>query len=207
MVMRKTPYMRLRYPWTDDVVAAADVQSMANDIDAALVQTATLGSTFSKFASVAVGRNALQSIPKATLTAISFDTVALNNGANSPLANGAWFNPAAPTRLTAISPCVVLATAFCGLNVTALGTSSCLEVTVTRNGGVGSPDIQGTKWNPISTFAGQTWACAATMWKLAAAEFLEMKVFWTGTPAGPFVTDTGIPPSLSLTMIALPTVP
>jgi branched-subunit amino acid transport protein len=199
--MRKTAYQRMRYPWTDDVVSVADMQSMANDIDA------SLGSSFSKFGSVAVVRAALQSIPKATLTAISFDTVQLNNGGNSPLANGAWFNAAQPTRLTAISPCVVLATAFCGLNVTALGTSSCLEVTVTRNGGSGSPDIQGTKWNPISTYSGQTWANAITMWKLNAAEYLEMKVFWTGTPAGPFVTDTAIPPTLSLAMVALPAVP
>src|SRR5689334_488994 len=99
MTMRKTPYMRLRYPWASDVASAADVQSMAQDIDQALVQTATMAANFSRFSSVAVQRAAVQSIPKATVTAITFDTVALNNGANSPLANGSWYSSGSPTRL------------------------------------------------------------------------------------------------------------
>jgi hypothetical protein len=31
-------------------------------------------------------------------------------------------------------------------------------------------------------------------------------MFWTGTPAGPFNTDTVSPPTLSLMMVALPAV-
>jgi hypothetical protein len=207
MTMRKTPYARLRYPWTSDVVSAADVQTMAQDIDQALVQTATLAASFSRFASVVVQRSAAQSIPKSTLTAISFDTAALNNGANSPLSNGAWFNAATPTRLTAPVACVVLACGYGGINFsTALGVNGALEVAVTLNGAVGSPGVQGTKFSPLSTMTGQQWTSAMTMWKLAVGDFLELKMFWTGTPAGPFQTDAGIPPSLSLMMVALPTV-
>jgi hypothetical protein len=206
--MRKTPYLRLRYPWTDDVVSAADVQSMAQDIDQALVSTANMAANFSRFASVAVQRSAAQSVAKGTLTAISFDTVALNNGANSPIANGAWFSSGAPTRLTAPTACVVLACGYGGINLgSALGTSGAVQVTVALNGATGSPGIQGTKWGPISTVTGQQWASAITMWKLVAGDFLELKMYWTGTPAGPFNTDTVIPPSLSLMMVALPTVP
>ncbi len=130
MTMRKTPYLRLRYPWTDDVVSAPDVQSMAQDIDQALVETAVLGSNFSRFASAAVRRNAAQSITKGALTAISFDTVLLNNGANSPLSNGSWFSNSNPTRLTAPTACVVLATGYGGMNLgSALGANGAVQIT------------------------------------------------------------------------------
>lgn len=208
MTMRKTPNLRLRYPWTDDAVSAADVQSMANDIDATLVQTATLASSFSRFASVGVSRSTAQSIVKNTITAITFDTVAINNGANSPLSNGAWFSLAAPTRLTAPTACVVLAVGFGGISIgTALGVNGAIEATVALNGASAAPNIQGSKYGPVSTVTGQQWATAVTMWKLAAGDFLEMKMFWTGTPVGPFNTDTAISPSLSLMMVGLPTVP
>lgn len=208
MTMRKTPYARIRYPWTSDVVNAADVQAMAADIDAALVQTATLAANFSQFSSVAVKRNAAQSIAKATFTAISFDSVQLDNGTDSPLANGAWFAAGSPTRLTAPTACIVVAPGFAGINFgTALGTSGILQVAVTLNGAVGSPGVQGNKWAPISSATGQQWTSAMTMWKLVAGDYLELKVYWTGTPAGPFSTDTVIPPQLCLMMIGLPTVP
>lgn len=209
MTMRKTPYERLRYPWTDDTVSAGDIQAMGSDIDQALVSTANLASQFSKFGSVIVKRTAAQSITKATLTAISFDaTPALNNGANSPLANGSWFSAAAPTRLTAPSPCIVLAVGNLGYNFsTALGTSGILQVTIALNGATSQPGVQGTKYNPFSSLVGQQWASAMSMWKLAAGDFLELKTFWTGTPAGPFSTDTSAPPVLSLMMVGLPTVP
>jgi hypothetical protein len=204
---RKTPYLRLHYPWASDVVAAADVQAMAQDIDQALVSTASLGANFSRFASVSVLRAATQSIAKATLTAISFDTVLSNNGADSPLANGSWFNNANPTRLTAPVPCVVLALGYGGINIgTALGVNGAVQVTVALNGATGSPGIQGTKWGPISTTTGPNAdASAITMWKLAAGDFLELKLYWTGTPAGPFNTDGD--EILSLMMVALPSVP
>lgn len=206
--MRKTPYLRLRYPWADDVVSALNVGDMASDIDAALVRTAQMSTDFSRFASVAVSRSTAQSIAKGTQVAISFDTVAVNNGANSPLSNGAWFNLASPTRLTAPSPCVVLATGMCGLNLgSALGTAGIIQATVALNGATGAPGVQGSKYSPISTVTGQQWVSALSMWKLAAGDFLELKAFWTGTPAGPFNTDPNIPPTLSLMMVALPTVP
>lgn len=208
MVMRKTPNLRLRYPWASDVVNAADVQAMAGDIDQALVQTATLASTYSQFSSAIVRRNAALSVVKATLTTVTFDSVVLNNGANSPLTNGAWYNAASPTRLTAPVSCVVLASAQAGMNFsTALGTSGALQVTVTLNGASVAPGVQGSKWAPISSATGQQWTSALTMWKLAAGDYLELKLYWTGTPAGPFNTDTVIPPSLSLMMVALPSVP
>lgn len=208
MVMRKTPYLRLRYPWTDDVVSAADVQAMASDIDAALVQTATMASAFSRFASVAVQRTTAQSIVLNTLTAISFNSVGLDNGSDSPLANGSWFNAATPTRLTAPSPCIVLASGFGGINLgSALGTAGCIQLTIALNGASGVPGVQGSKWGPISSVSGQQWVSALSMWKLAAGDFLELKIFWKGTPAGPFNTDTVFPPTLSLMMVALPTVP
>lgn len=205
--MRKTPYLRLRYPWASDVVSAADVQSMAQDIDQALVQTATLGANFSRFSSVVVQRAAVQSITKATVTAISFDTVVLNNGANSPLANGSWYSAGTPTRLTAPVPAVVLACGFGGMNLgSALGTNGTVEVLVALNGATAAPNVQGTKWAPLSAATGQQYASAISMWKLAAGDFLELKMYWTGTPAGPFNTDNAIPPSLSLMMVALPSV-
>lgn len=206
--MRKTPYLRLRYPWTDDVVSVADVQSSASDIDQALVQTASLAANFSRFSSVVVRRAAVLSVVKNTLTAVSMDTLSLDNGTDSPLANGAWFSAGSPTRLTAPVSCVVLASATAGLVFgTALGVSGTLQVTVALNGATAAPGVQGTKYNPISSATGQQWASALSMWKLAAGDFLELKVFWTGTPVGPVNTDTVIPPTLSLMMVALPAVP
>lgn len=208
MVMRKTPNMRLRYPWTDDVVNAGDLQSMANDIDAALVQTATLAADSSRFATVSVQRLAAQSIAKGALTAITFDTVVHNNGANSPLANGAWFNIAAPTRLTAPTSCVALATGTGGFNLgAALGTAGCIQVTVALNGAAVLPNLQGGKHSPLAVDTGQRWTSGIGMWRMSAGDFLELKMFWTGTPAGPFNTDTVRPPTLSLMMVALPIVP
>lgn len=210
MTMRKTPFARLRYPWTSDVVNAVDVQSMASDIDQALVQTANLAATFSRFSSVIVQRKSTaQSITKSTLTAISMDTTVMDNGIDSPVANGPWFNASNPTRLTAPSACVVLATATMGMNFSsALGTSGVLQVTIALNGATSQPGVQGTKYSPLSTTTGQQWASALSMWKLNAGDFLELKTFWTGSPAGPFSTDiAGYPATLALTMVGLPTVP
>ena len=205
MVMRKTPYERIRYPWASDVVSAADVQSMANDVDQALVTTASLASDFSRFASVTAYRAAVQSIAKASLTTITFDTVPLNNGANSPLANSPWWSNANPTRLTAPVACMVIASAIGGINAgSALGANGCVQVTVGLNGTTAWQ--QGSKLNPISSVAGQHWASALTGWKLNAGDYLELKMFWTGTPAGPFNTDNVVPPMLSLMMMSLPSV-
>lgn len=210
MTARKTPFQRIRYPWATDVVSVSDVQAMGSDIDQALVQTANMAATFSKFSSVIVRRKAsVQSLTKGTLTAISMDTTAvLDNGANSPVANGAWFNSANPTRLTAPSACVVLASAMGGINFTSVpGTAGCVQITVALNGATGAPGVQGTKYSPYSTITGQIWTSALTLWKLNAGDFLELKMFWTGTPAGPLNTDTTLPPTLSLMMVGLPVVP
>lgn len=202
--MRKTPYERLRYPWASDVVSAADVQSMASDIDQAMVTTAKMASDFSRFASVVVRRNAAQSITKATLTTISFDAVTLNNGSDSPLSNANWWAAGSPTRLTAPVACIALVSGFGSINLgSALGANGAFEVIVTLNGGANS---QGTKYNPVSTNAGQQWASGLSMWKLAAGDFLELRELWTGTPAGPFNTDTVVPPQLSLMMVGLTSV-
>jgi hypothetical protein len=206
--MRHTPFRRIRYPWTADVVDAADVQSMGADIDQAMVQTATLANNFTRMSSVIVRRSAAQSITKGALTAISWDTVQLDNGTDSPVANGAWWSAGAPTRLTAPSACVVLAAATAGVNQGApWGAAAALQVTVTLNGAAGSPGVQGSKYNPPSTMSGQTVAGVTTMWKLAAGDYLELKLFWTGTPAGPINTDTTFWPQLAVSMIALPSVP
>jgi hypothetical protein len=208
MTMRKTSFLRLRYPWASDTVAVADVQATAQDIDQAIVQTAGLAANYSRFGSVVVQRAAAQSIAKGTLTAISFDTVGFNNGANSPLANGSWYSASNPTRLTAPSACVVLAAALGGINFTsALTAAGCLQVTVALNGATAAPGVQGTKYGPILTATGQQWTNALTMWKLAAGDYLELKMYWTGSPAGPFNTDTVVLPTLSLMMLALPAVP
>ena len=209
MTMRQTPFQRIRYPWASDVVNATDVQTMGSDIDQALVQTASMASSFTRFASVIVSRTLTgQSLTKGALTAISFDTVALDNGRNSPLSNGAWFNAASPTRLTAPSPCVVLAMGFGGLNATgAWGSPAALQITIALNGAATVPGVQGTKYSPVSTTSGQISTSMMSMWKLAAGDFLELKFFWTGTPAGPFLTDTTFDPTLALAMVALPSVP
>lgn len=204
--MRKTPFERIRYPFASDVVNVGDVQSMAQDIDMALVQTAGLASNFSRFATATVQRAAAQSITKATLTAITFDTVRVDNGGNSALANGAWYNAAAPTRLTAPVPCVVLASGFGSIQLgSSLGSSGVFEVAISRNGG--GTDPQGNKYGPISTDTGFQSVSALSLWKLAAGDYLELKLYWTGSPAGPFSTDTTNLPTLSVMMVALPTVP
>lgn len=203
--MRKTPYARLRYPWASDTVNVADVQSMANDIDQGIVGTQKLAAEYSLMGSVVARRNAAQSLTKATLTAISFDTITLNNGANSPLANGAWWAAGNPTRLTAPVPCIVFASGYGGVNLgSALGVNGIIEVAVGINGGTAW--MQGTKHSPISTVTGQVWASGFSVWPLNAGDYLELKMYWTGTPAGPFNTDTVIPPQLSLSMIALKSV-
>lgn len=206
MVMRKTPYVRIRYPWTTDPVSVLDVQAMAGDIDAGLVATAKMGSDFSKFASFTAVRNAAQSITKGALTAISLDTIRVNNGANSPLANAPWWVAGQPTRLTAPVGCIVLVQATAGYNIaSAFGTQGVIQTTVGLNGG--GAWLQGTKFNPVSTYTGQVWASCLSMWKLNTGDYLELKTYWSGTPAGPINTDTGQPPQISLAMVALTSVP
>jgi len=205
--MRKTPFLRIRYPWASDVVNAADVQSMAQDVDQALVQTFNLATNYSRMSSVIVQRAAAQSITKATLTAISFDNLVIDNGTDAPYANGAWWNSSNPTRLTAPAPCVVLASAMLSLQVTAaLGTSGAIQCTVTKNGASSGTDLQGSKWNPISTDVNYQGVSALTMWKLNTGDYLELKAYWTGSPAGPFSTDTFDKTVLSLAVVALPSV-
>lgn len=210
MTMRQTPFQRIRYPWASDVVSAADVQSMGSDIDQALVQTAMLAANFPKFSSVVAKRSgSTQSIAKGTLTAISFDSVQYDNGANSPLAGQPWWNAGNPTRLTAPQPCVVLAIGNAMINFTSNpGTPAVVQGTVSINGGSGSPNVQGGKYPPVNNVPGQTWIPSImSMWKMNTGDYLEWKVYWTGTPAGPFNTDTGFPPVMSLAMVALPSVP
>lgn len=208
MTMRRTPFQRLRYPWASDTVNVGDVQSMANDIDQALVQTASLGSMFSKMSSVIVQRTAAQSIAKTTNTAISFDTLVLDNGTDSPTTNGAWFNATVPTRLTAPMACVVLASGMFSLQLTsAFGTSGCLQAAIALNGVSSGANLQGAKWGPISTDTGYQAVSALSMWKLNAGDYLELKAFWTGTPAGPLSTSANFDvPTLSVAVVALPTV-
>jgi hypothetical protein len=207
MTMRQTPFQRIRYPWASDVVNAADVDSMGADIDQALVNTANLANDFSKYSTVVAKRVAAQSITKNTLTALTFDSV-IDNGANSPVANGAWWSASNPTRLTAPVSCVVMAIATGGVNATsAFGTPAALQVTVALNGASGLPGVQGSKYGPFSTQTGQVWGSAMTVWSLTKGDYLEFKIYWVGTPAGPFNTDTALPPTLSLAMVALPAVP
>jgi len=207
MTMRKTPYARLRYPWASDTVSAADVESMGADIDQALVQTAGLASNFSRTASVVVQRAAAQSLTKGVLTTISFDSLKLDNGANSPFANAAWYNAASPTRLTAPTSCVVLCHAMGGVNFTAAaGSSNCVQCTVALNGATGQPNVQGSKYAALSTQTGSQFANCMSMWKLSAGDYLELKLYWTGSPAGPLNTDTSFPPSMALSMVAVPAV-
>lgn len=210
MTMRKTPFLRLRYPWASDVVNVADMQAMANDVDSALVQTAAMASGFSQMSSVIVQRAAAQSITKATLTTIVFDTLGLDNGTDSPNANGAWWSSSVnPSRLTAPSACVVLAVGNAALTSgSAMGASAAVQTTVTKNGASSGNDMQGSKYGPLSTDSGYQSSPAITMWKLNAGDYLELKVFWTGAIAGPINTNTGsLVPTLSLMMVALPTVP
>lgn len=204
MTMRRTPFERIRYPWTDDTVSPTDIQAMASDIDATLVRTARVGAEFSKMGSVVAKRAAAQSITKATLTAVSFDSAPLNNGANSPLSNGVWWKASAPTRLTAPQPCLVLASGAAGINYgAAVGTSAVLQVSIRMTGA----NQQGNKFSPISTVAGQQWTSCLSMWKMATGDYLELMVYWVATGAGPYNTDTVIPPQLSLTMVGLTSVP
>jgi hypothetical protein len=208
MTMRRTPYEKIRYPWTSDVAAATDLQAMAADIDQSLVQTASLAANFAKFSSVTAQRTTTLSINKATLTTLTFTGVLLDNGTDSPLAGGAWWDAAAPTRLTAPVPCVVLASAFAGMNFTAVqGTSGSMEVAVSVNGGTAAPNIQGTRYAIISGATGQHWASALTMWKLNKGDYLELRIWWTGSGAGPYNSDNVLPPQLSIMQVALPTVP
>lgn len=210
MVMRRTPFQRIRYPWTADVANAADLQIMGADIDQSLVQTATLAANFTRLSTVAVRRAAAQSIAKSTLTAITFDTVLADNGVNSPLANGPWWAAGAPTRLTAPSPCIVIATAYGGFTTAgaAWGSPAAVQMSICLNGAVAvGSGMQSTKWAPISTATGQTPLSAISMWKLVAGDFLELRMHWVGTPAGPFNTDTFHMPQLALMMVGLPSVP
>jgi len=208
MGMRLTPFQRIRYPWASDVVNPADVQSMGSDIDQAFVQTANLAADFSRFSSVIARRAAVQSVTKATLTTITFDTIFTDNGPNSPLSNGAWWNASAPTRLTAPVACVVLANGVGSINATSpFSTPATLQVTVALNGASAAPGVQSSKYQPLPAQQGQVWNQVLSMWRLSAGDFLELKELWTGSPAGPFNTNTVIPPSISLMMVALPSVP
>lgn len=208
MTMRRTPFEGIRYPWMSDTVNAADVQSMGSDIDQSLVQTANLAADFSRFSTVVVRRAAAQSIIKATLSTISFDTVSRDNGAASPLAAGAWWNASQPTRLTAPAACVVLAVANGGVNATGnFGSPAAIQVMVSLNGATGVPNVQVMKYSPLSTRSGQHWCSVLSMWRMNQGDYLEMRYYWTGTPAGPFNTDTTYPPTLSLMQVALPSVP
>jgi hypothetical protein len=203
--LRRTPYERIRYPLASDVVSVPDVQSMANDIDQAIVTTQKMSTDFSQFGSVVAKRNAALSLTKGALTTVTFDSITLNNGSDSPLANGNWWSASNPTRLTAPVPCVVLASGFGGINLgSALGANGVIEVIAGLNGaGAWS---QGSKFSPISTVTGQVWTSFLSMWPLNAGDYLELKMYWTGSPAGPFNTDTVVPPQLSLSMVALKSV-
>jgi hypothetical protein len=88
------------------------------------------------------------------------------------------------------------------------GSPATLQTTIALNGAASSPGVQGGKYSPLAAASGQMWMPSVlSMWKLVAGDFLELKFFWTGTPAGPFSTDTSFRPSLSLMMVALPSVP
>jgi len=210
MTMRQTPFQRIRYPWTTDTVNVADVQSMGADIDQALVQTATMAANFSRFSSVIAKRSgSAQSVAKGTLTTVSFDSVQYDNGASSATANGLWWNAGNPTRLTAPAPCIVMAVGNAMINFTSSpGTPAVVQGTISINGQNGSPGVQGGKYTPVVNVGGQNWVPSIlSMWKMAAGDYLEWKVYWTGTPTGPFNLDTGFPASLSVAVVALPSVP
>lgn len=205
--MRKTPYMRLRYPFGSDVVNPVDVQTTAADMDQAMVGVANLQFEFPRLASVYAARNnSVLSVAKATVVTIPFDTLIRDTGTGSPASNGAWYSNANPSRMTAPVPCVVLAVGSLELILgSALGANGAIEAIIALNGATTYPGIQETKWNPSSADTGNQTVQLMSMWKLNAGDFLELKVRWTGTPAGPLNVNNLGNTFMQIIMVALPT--
>lgn len=207
MSARLTPYRQFRYPFTSDTIDAVSIQTLAEDIDQALVDDDKLRTDAFRLSSAQVAQSGTPSITKATITAITWNgTTGPNNGANGAFGTSAWWSSTTnPSRLTAPASCLVYATAAATFDPGAsLGANGFFELMITKNGATLQPNIQTAKYQcPIpSPGLGQVPAVIESLWSLVAGDYLEAKVLWSGTPAGPLPLAAFA--NMGVVMIAVP---
>lgn len=206
MTARLTPYRGLRYPFTSDVVSTADVANLAADIDMAIAADDLLRGNAFRLSGARVLLSSGPSITKNTLTVITWNNSTFNNGANGGFGTSNWWSSSTnPSRLTAPTACLVYATAKANLLMTTnLGTNGYFEIDITKNGSTVAPNIQQQKFQPNQTGSGtgEIETSIETVWSLAAGDYLETRVIWNGTPAGPFSLEAG--PVMTVQMVAVP---
>lgn len=192
--MRQTPYRGIRYPYASDVVDPVALQTEAQDIDQALVNDDQLRTEAFRRSSASVYLSGTPSLTKATITTISWTGLApgSQNGANGIPGYANWWSSGSPTRFTAPGACLAYATANVALAATsALGATGFFEVFFGKNGSTSRPNIQSNKTQPLNnTSAWQVSCVTESLWSLVAGDYLEVKVRWSGSPAGPFPIAT-----------------
>lgn len=191
--MRQTPYRGIRYPISGEVVDPAAIQTLAQDVDQALVDDDQLRAEAFRRSSVNVYTTSTTSLAKGVASAISWaNTNGSQNGANGIPGYANWWSAGSPTRLTAPGACLVYAVGTVQLNAgSSLGSGGYFELFFGKNGSGATPNIQLNKTQPLNNTGIWTISCTVqSLWVMAAGDYLELKAQWSGTPAGPFSTST-----------------
>lgn len=197
-----TPYKNIRVPVTGNVVDAADWQTTATDINTVLTASKTLHDVAVRRSSVSAF-NSGQSIVKNTQTVISYAVgvgggIGWDTGLLGPGAAAYWSN-ANPTRLTAPATGLYLATLYLGVPFGTLSTTNILQPTIGKNGSFAAPNLVTDKQAGTAVRAPDK-VTTCVLYAMTAGDYLEGRVYWNGTPAGPLALSA----TFQLAQVALP---
>lgn len=182
---RTTPYRGIRYPLSGEVVDQAAIQTMAQDIDQALVNDDMLRTEGFRRSSLMVYTTASINLPKSALVPITWTTASWQDGANGIPSFASWWSASTnPTRFTAPSACLVHATANAGISNPSLGSGGFFEIFFYKNGSASTPNLQANKSNQPNYAV-----TVESMWAMSAGDYIECGVLWNGSPAGPLTTS------------------
>lgn len=189
MTTRPTPGKGIRYPVASSTVDAADLQTMANDLDGMFTADDTLRQNALRRPSCYLRGTAAASVAKATQTTFSFDTIdwdntggAVNLGAGAP----------ANQRITPNIAGIWYVWGYVELNTASASGMTTWEVTVSKNGLLTNPNYYRTKIiGALSPLWGTLPAQSGGLMQMnGTTDYFNLIAFWNGTPAGPFNTSS-----------------
>lgn len=189
-----TPFRAYRVPSSPNVVDAAEVAAMAADINADMITIngLRLAATRRSGANLSVA-GSTQNIVKNTQTVVTYAAPAagpsFDNGATGGIGASAYWASGTPTRLTVPAGAggLYLARFWISLNGWAGAGTNTQRVSMGRNGSFAVPDLwQANMFANNATFNLPQGVSVESLVLLNAGDYMESRVYWNGTPAGPF---------------------
>lgn len=194
-----TPFRNYRVPSSPNVTDVAEVAAMAGDIDTDMLALNTMrrAATRRSGATVSVA-GSTQNIVKNTNTVVTYASPAagpvFDNGAGGGVGAAAYWSSGQPTRLTVPAGAggLYMARFWISLNGWSGAGTNTQRVFMGRNGSFAAPDLwQANEFANNATYNLPQGVAVQSLVLLSAGDYMESRVYWNGTPAGPFQPFAG----------------